>query len=127
MSLLGLLGLALMTISVLAAYRLGHAAGLQEGRQLGYDDGKKAGTKEGSMRGYAVGYDRGRRAQQGGGTDEPAPKKYAVSPLVIVIAVVVAMWIVANVAGRYGAAPPAHPTSTGIDPWTSEANLPQSD
>ena len=59
------LGIIVAVGAVLAAYYMGYSSGRAVGRDEGFDEGKQEGSREGSMRAYAVGFDRGKRANAG--------------------------------------------------------------
>ena len=56
------LGIIVAVGAVLAAYYMGYSSGRAVGRDEGFDEGKQEGSRDGSMRAYAVGFDRGKRA-----------------------------------------------------------------
>ncbi len=122
MSLLGLLGLVLTIVSVLAAYQVGYRAGFHQGHQEGYDDGKKAGSKEGSLRGYAVGFDRGRRSNDG--TEDKSPKNESMFRIVMLIAVIGGIWILASVMMRQSPHAASRERPAAMDVWSSETTGP---
>ena len=59
------LGIIVAVGAVLAAYYMGYSSGRAVGQDEGFDEGKQEGSREGSMRAYAVGFDRGKRANAG--------------------------------------------------------------
>ncbi len=119
MSLMGLLGLALTVISVLAAYQVGFKAGLTEGRSLGFDDGKRAGSKEGSIRGYAVGFERGRRNPESAAHDiEEGRTGY--QRLIAILLIVAAIWAVVSFAGPKENQNVPIPSSESSETWETE-------